>query len=279
MSGYFYGLISLWKTGRGDHGVNAIRLAFVQGASPHRHWALLLLSISCLFSNAFAQIAKSDVAKLPTRYAESVAVYGIAPNGTGEVRFRLARFPERGKATLWASVTVGGQHYSVVDDDIDLGPNLGATPVDERRAVFRVAEAENIAVGAINRHTYQMRGRVNARVLAQTSRHPSARSGDIPLNIRLDFQATQSGIRVRFGRLEIFGETTATITTPTGVFTIEGVGKWHEQTGQRLKFASPFSYLWGKNEDLSLLARGGPRPALGICCRKKRGYAGQQIAH
>jgi len=50
------------------------------------------------------------------------------------------------------------------------------------------------------------------------------------------------------------GRVSATLRTSSGVFTFGGPGKWHEQTGNRLRFAAPFTYLTAASRDHGLLA-------------------------
>ena len=208
--------------------------------------------------------AGAEASDLPPHYAESVAVYGLTPDGSEEVRFRLARFPERGQGAVWLSVFVAGQHYAVVDPTVELDPQAGATPVAAGRAAFRVADASNITVSTTARHTDHMRGEVHAQALAHRGFHPPSGSGEVPVRIEVAFRAMHSPVAARPGRLEVFGTTQAKVTTPEGTFTVEGPGKWHEQTGPRRTFAPSFTYLWGAAADHGLLARGGAGSAWGL---------------
>jgi hypothetical protein len=57
--------------------------------------------------------------------------------------------------------------------------------------------------------------------------------------------------------MEVFGTVEGTITTPRGVHRLSGRGKYHEQTGERPRFAGAFTYFAIQGDGGSLLARVG----------------------
>ncbi|MEM7017628.1 MAG: hypothetical protein AAF512_09875 [Pseudomonadota bacterium] len=226
----------------------------------NKRWGglIAIALLACLLMGASIHAAESSQVELTPGYAESVAAYGMTPDGSGEVHFRLARFPERGKGTVWLSMFINGQFLNFVDDDVNLPPGDRATPIKTKSATFKVAFTERYRVTTFDRHSGKMIGYITADALAHTSPHPLAGNGTVPVSLKLEFRAIHSGIRVRYGRLEIFGTVRAIIKTPQGLFSIEGTGKWHEQTGQRPNFAPRFTYIWGGNKDTGIVARSGP---------------------
>jgi len=50
------------------------------------------------------------------------------------------------------------------------------------------------------------------------------------------------------------GRIWATVRTPSGVNKFQGFGKWHEQVGDRPRFASAFTYLGVMGDRIGLLA-------------------------
>ena len=74
------------------------------------------------------------------------------------------------------------------------------------------------------------------------------------MTIDARFESAHAPVQVLPARLEVMGRVSATVQTPSGVFTIAGPGKWHEQTGNRPRFATPFTYLTATSRDHGLLA-------------------------
>lgn len=228
-------------------------LRFEAGAIPRvralRLW--LVLSALVLADNTGAQTS------LPLHYAESVAVYVLAPDGSGELRFRLGRFPDRGRGILWMSGYVNGRHYAVVDPAISLEGSAPATPVSSDTATFEVAQSQGIRVASFRRHSAAMIGYVTATTRMLETYHPPVGAGTRKISAEIVFSASHGGVKVRPGRFEVFGTAEAQVTTPEGTFRISGPAKWHEQTGPRSQFAPAFTYFWGSSGRVGLLARGG----------------------
>lgn len=59
------------------------------------------------------------------------------------------------------------------------------------------------------------------------------------------------------GRTEVFGEISGFLEVPEAQIEFEGIGKWHEQMGQRPTFGPPFTYFSVQKPGLSILARSG----------------------
>jgi len=207
--------------------------------------------------NETAPIPDAGDAAVPPTYAESAALVALTPGGETELTLRIARFPGRGEATLWLAAYVGEHRYGVALEDLELGDAMGVTPVESRDATFAVTGPAEARIECRERHTAAMVCTVRAQALTHESLHPPLGAGSIPLRVEAEFQARHAGDRARPGRLEIFGTVRATLETREGVRRFEGLGKYHEQTGDRPSFAGPFTYLAVQGEGESLLARGG----------------------
>jgi hypothetical protein len=197
-----------------------------------------------------------DSATAPT-YAESSALVAMTDGGDTELALRIARFPGRGEGTLWLSAFAGEERYGVALEDVELGDTMGPTPVDRDQARFAVVGPAQASIECRKRHTAEMVCTAHAEAMTHEDLHPPLGSGALPLRIDAVFRARHAGDGVRAGRMEVFGTVDATIETPRGVHRFTSLGKYHEQTGERPRFAGPFTYLAVQGEGGSLLARGG----------------------
>lgn len=215
------------------------------------------LALVAFSPRAFGQPPPSDP---PAQdHAESVMLVGISPDGSVELSVRLARFPGRGEGSLWVSVAAWGRVLAMNDDGLEL-PDAGATPVHDAQVQFEVAGAAGARFSSENRQGASMRGTLVGWAKTHEALHPEPGVGTLPVTFEATFEASHEGIRVRPGRLEVFGRVRAQITTPDGTFDLDVPGKWHEQTGSRPRFAGTFTYLAAQNETTALLARGrGPQ--------------------
>ena len=212
----------------------------------------LLLAISSLAAaGAVAQEVERD-------FAESFALVGVEPDASQEISIRIARFPGRGRATLWMSAFVGGRRFAVVDESLDLGELTGRAPVDSNVVAFAVQGSSRARLESRDRSSETMLGSIHASADAHESLHPPNGPGSLPLEIEARFVAASDAVRVRRGRRELFGRVVAKVTSPAGVFEIDVPGKWHEQTGVRPRFAPAFIYFAVQGDEIALLARGGP---------------------
>ena len=192
-------------------------------------------------------------AQVASTYAESVALFGATPDGSKEFSFRVGRFPGRSTGTLWASVYLGEDGYGAGVDDLDLGAALGTTPVEDDRVVFEVmgdatSRFERRGLGG------EFSGEAVASVGAHPSFHPPVGPGDQPIRIEATFEAWHESVYPRSRRLEMMGSVAATIETPAGIEKIEGVGGWHEQVGERPRFAPAFTYFKAMGDHVGVLA-------------------------
>ncbi len=190
-------------------------------------------------------------------FAESSALVAMTPDGESEFGLRIARFPGRGEGALWFSAFVGDQRYGVAQEDVELGETTGATPVEHAEARFAVTGPAQASIECVDRHTPEMVGTARAEAMTHEELHPPLGAGSRPLRIEAVFRARHAGSRARPGRMEVFGTVEATITTPRGVHRFTSPGKYHEQIGERPRFAGPFTYFSVQGEQGSLLARVG----------------------
>jgi hypothetical protein len=202
------------------------------------------------FSSLRAAVHGGDV--LSPAYAESVEISGLTEDGASEFEVRLARFPPRSNGTLWATVCLGDQVYNV-SVDVKL-PDPGRTRVEEADARFEVSDASGTSAQLERHRDGALIGSARVAVSAHRSTDPPAGTGSEAVTIDAHFESAHAPVQVLPARLEVMGRVSATVRTPSGVVSIAGVGKWHEQTGNRPRFAAPFTYLTATSRDHGLLA-------------------------
>lgn len=199
-------------------------------------------------------LTRQDASALSATYAESVEVSGMTADGALELSVRLARFPSRDAGTLWVTVGIGDRIYNAALDNVGLANFTARTHVEDVDAQFEVkAGADNAAVLS-RRHDNGLEGLARVTVGAHLTADPPTGPGPQLLTIDTRFASDHTPVYVLPARLEVMGHITATIRTPEGVHTIDGPGKWHEQTGNRPRFAAPFTYLTALGDQHGLLA-------------------------
>jgi S-formylglutathione hydrolase len=197
-------------------------------------------------------------------YAESSALVAMSDDGSTEIGLRIARFPGRREGTLWLSAFAGDERYGVALDDVDLGGFSGATPVERDQARFAVGGPASASIECRQRHTAEMICTARAEAMTHEDLHPPLGAGSHRLRVEAVFRARHAGDLARAGRMEVFGTVEATIETPRGAHSFTSRGKYHEQTGDRPRFAGPFTYFAVQGERGSLLARGGGGTTFGF---------------
>ena len=74
------------------------------------------------------------------------------------------------------------------------------------------------------------------------------------MTIEAHFESAHAPVQVLPAPLDVMGRVSATVRTPSAVLSVAEVGNWHEQTGNRPRFAAPFTYLTATSHDHGLLA-------------------------
>lgn len=190
---------------------------------------------------------------LPEHYAESVMVFSLSNDGSEEISLRLARFPEKGTATIWMHVATANGAWSLADETFALATE-GATPVREDQATFKaVQDDQRVQFVSSDRNKQQMHGRVKADILADATRHPELKKGDTPVALDLEFHSDSSGFRSETNRWEMTGRITGTVNVGGTTVHIDHAGKWHEQTGPRARFAPAFTYFVAEGKGVAML--------------------------
>ena len=218
--------------------------------------ALLVLACVGREPPPVADATGTAVSVSPT-FAESSALVAMTDDGETEIGLRIARFPGRGEGTLWLSAFAGDERYGVAQEDVELGDTAGPTPVERAVARFAVSGPAQASIECSGRHTAEMVCTAHAEARTHADLHPPLGAGTLPLRVDAVFRARHAGDRARPGRMEVFGTVEATIETPEGVQRFTSRGKYHEQTGERPRFAGPFTYFAVQGEGGSLLARVG----------------------
>jgi hypothetical protein len=203
--------------------------------------------------SALRAAATQNADALSPAYAESVEISGLSEDGASEFEVRLARFPPRSSGTLWATVCLADQVYNVALDDVRLAVP-GRTRVEEADARFEVSDALGTSARLERHREGPLVGSARVAVSAHRSVDPPPGAGREAVLIDARFESAHAPVQVLPGRLEVMGRVSATVRTPSGLFTIAGPGKWHEQTGSRPRFATPFTYLTATSRDHGLLA-------------------------
>ncbi len=193
-------------------------------------------------------------AELSPIYAESVQLAGLTVDGAQEISFRVARFPRRGEATLWATACIGDQVYNAAIENLALGEYKGRTPVEDQKVRFDVAGTDQAQLTRQTMRTGLLKGSAKVVFGAHKTADPPPGRGPHPLVIEARFESSHQPVKVRPGRSEVMGRIWVTVRTPAGVHKFQGFGKWHEQVGERPRFASAFTYLGVMGERSGLLA-------------------------
>ena len=202
---------------------------------------------------ALRAAATQNADALSPAYAESVEISGLSEDGASEFEVRLARFPPRSSGTLWATLCLADQVYNVALDDVRLAIP-GRTRVQEADARFEVSDALGTSARLERHREGPLIGSARVAVSAHRSVDPPLGAGSEAVMIDARFESAHAPVQVLPARLEVMGRVSATVRTPSGLFTIAGPGKWHEQTGNRPRFATPFTYLAARSRDHGLLA-------------------------
>jgi hypothetical protein len=190
---------------------------------------------------------------LAPAYAESVEMSGLSEDGASEFEVRVARFPPRSSGTLWTTVCVGGQVYNVALDEVRLA-DPGRTRIEETNARFEVSGASGTSARLERHRDGPLTVSARVAVSAHRSADPPPGVGSEAVTIDARFESAHPPVQVLPARLEVMGRVSATVRTPSGLLTIAGPAKWHEQTGNRPRFAAAFTYLTATGRDHGLLA-------------------------
>ena len=177
-------------------------------------------------------------------------------DGAQEISMRVARFPRRGDTTLWATVCLGDKVYNAAMENLGLGDFKGRTRVEDRIARFEVAGTDHALLTREMTPTTTSLLKGSARVSfgAHQAAEPPPGRGPHAVVIEASFESSHQPVKVRPGRSEVMGRISATVRTPSGVHKFRGFGKWHEQVGDRPRFASAFTYLGVMGDRIGLLA-------------------------
>jgi hypothetical protein len=186
-------------------------------------------------------------------YSESVALVLFAPGGEQEIGLRLARLPGRRAATIWAGVDGDERSLSLADSAV-LGAGAQATETSGESATFNVSDRW---LARFDRKRWS-KGNMEGTVHFSGSMHPGSEppqgKGQVPVRMTALFRALHAPVLVRTGRMEVFGRGSARIELPDRTVEFAGFGKWHEQTGERPRFAPAFTYMEIVSEKNALLA-------------------------
>jgi hypothetical protein len=189
-------------------------------------------------------------------YSESVMIGLLSMDGRLDLSIRLARFPARNNGHVWAHLATPGGAWSVVDESFELS-STAATDVSGAVVELRAQNEKSlINFRSSSRRSEKMLGSVTGSLGISKTRHPDSKPGSIPFNFQLDFESGSTGFRSSTNRWELTGRVSGVVSVGDQTIRINELGKWHEQTGQRARFAPAFSYFNVQNEKMSVLAIG-----------------------
>ena len=163
----------------------------------------------------------------------------MTDDGDTEIGLRIARFPGRGEGTLWLSAFVGDERYGVAQEDVELGDVTGAdTLVEREEARFAITGPAQASIECRGRHTAEMVCTAHAEARTHEELHPPLGAGTLPLRCRRGVSgAPPQGDRARPAGRRCSARWKRTIEMPHGVHRFASRGKYHEQTGERPRFA------------------------------------------
>lgn len=204
-----------------------------------------------------------------SNYSESVALTVIQPDASREVSLRLARILGGQYATMWAGFEGPEGNYALADQT-PLEGGAVATPVENEAAAFHVSGAWSARFERADRSRASMHGSAEMAGKLHAGSEPPEGAGVHPARITLSFKALHTPVLVRPGRLEVFGRGRGRIELPGGTVDVEGYAKWHEQVGDRPRFAPAFTYVTLQGESAALLAVASAGGQYGFALRDGR---------
>jgi len=169
-----------------------------------------------------------------------------------EISIRLGRMVGQGAVSLWAGYASSSAALSMADTHS--APNLARTPVDADIAAFHAAPGWSANFDRSGRMGEKMIGRAQMTGGLNATADPPEGEGQIPGHIEMTFESIHRPVLVRPGRMEVFGSGSGRVVLPDGDFKISGYAKWHEQVGDRARFAPAFTYMAISGSGVALLA-------------------------
>jgi hypothetical protein len=211
----------------------------------------------------------SRAAPATPNYSESVALTVIQPDAGREISLRLARILGGQYATMWAGFEGLEGNYALADRT-PLEDQAVATAVDREAASFRASGAWSASFERADRSRASMHGSAEMTGKLHAGSEPPEGPGVHPASIALSFKALHAPVLVRPGRLEVFGRGRGWIKLPSGTVQVDGYAKWHEQVGDRPRFAPAFTYVTLQGESAALLAVASQGGHFGFALRDGR---------
>ena len=174
------------------------------------------------------------------------------PHAGQEISIRLGRMVGQGAVSLWAGYASSSAAFSMAD--IRLSTGLAPTTVDTDIAAFHAAPGWSANFDRSGRMGDKMIGRAEMTGGLNATADPPEGEGRVPGRIEMTFESLHRPVLVRPGRMEVFGLGCGRVVLPDGDFEISGYAKWHEQVGDRARFAPAFTYMAISRSDVALLA-------------------------
>lgn len=199
-------------------------------------------------------------------YSESVMMMLFAPDGSADAAVRMERLIGKQQATIWANYLSDHKNFAMADV-MPLGPADAPTPVDRADVAFEQHGAWRSRFERSRAATGNIRCAVNASLGLAATRDPEEGEGALPAVLSMSFTGLHPPVLVRGGRMETFGRGSAEIQVDGRRLKVSGFAKWHEQVGERPRFAPAFTYLAISGGSYALLAIRSGENSLGFALK------------
>lgn len=175
----------------------------------------------------------------------------FSSDGLSGFSLRVARYPGQAIAWLWFFVFTPDGVYGFNDDTLPLNGFQGVTDMEAGGATYEIPGLTTFErTGArLGFRSVQLAGAVMGRHDA----HPPRGAGDAPMQVMATFEPGHAPRSRVPNRMEAHGRARVRLTTPSGVIDLDAPAKYHEQHGNRPRFAHPFSYQALRNDRMAAL--------------------------
>lgn len=206
-------------------------------------------------------------------WSESVALFVTSADATEAVSLRLCRYPEAGRAWLWAHVFTADGAWSYNVDHLPCDGTI--TDVDAADVTYAIDGASFTRAGDREAATG---GTVAVEVDAHAGADAPDETGATRLRITGAFTPAGAGGGILPGRSELLGHAEVTVELPDRTIVMAGRAQFHEQHQSNPRFVVPFTYASLRGPELSLVALVAPRGSGGFALHHGPSGAGTAAA-
>jgi len=207
------------------------------------------------------------ISEISPTWAESAEFNCVSADGASGFLVRLARYPGARQAWLWLCVWLPDAIYAYNDDTLALTGYEGVTRVDASDVTYALSGDASATLCRLGSPESLSSVTAAASAPAHRADHPPVGSGAAPIRIEAVFTPLHTPRTRMRGRSEVLGTASGTVWTPRGALELSGGAHWHEQHGERPRFANAFTYVTLRGADAGILTSRGPRAASGFVVR------------